>query len=69
MISKPPRLGLKPKQHRFVAEYLVDLNASQAAIRAGYSRKNANVNGPRLLANAGVAAAVARLYNRPLRRE
>jgi phage terminase small subunit len=50
--------GLTPKQERFVAEYLVDLNASQAAIRAGYSAKNPNVVGPRLLANVGIAAAV-----------
>lgn len=32
-----PQLGLNPKQQRFVDEYLVDLNATQAAIRAGYS--------------------------------
>lgn len=30
-------MGLTPKQSRFVAEYLVDLNATQAAVRAGYS--------------------------------
>jgi phage terminase small subunit len=33
---------LTPKQQRFVVEYLVDLNATQAAIRAGYSAKTAN---------------------------
>ena len=32
---------LTPKQKRFIEEYLVDLNASQAAIRAGYSKKTA----------------------------
>ncbi len=32
---------LTPKQQRFVEEYLVDLNATQAAIRAGYSEKTA----------------------------
>lgn len=32
---------LTPKQQRFVEEYLVDLNATQAAIRAGYSEKSA----------------------------
>ena len=32
---------LTPKQQTFVDEYLVDLNATQAAIRAGYSVKNA----------------------------
>jgi len=30
---------MKPKQMRFVDEYLIDLNATQAAIRAGYSKK------------------------------
>ena len=34
---------LTPKQARFVAEYLIDLNATQAAIRAGYSAKTAEV--------------------------
>jgi phage terminase small subunit len=36
---------LTPKQKRFVDEYLIDLNATQAAIRAGYSEKTANVIG------------------------
>jgi phage terminase small subunit len=49
---------MTPKQARFVAEYLVDLNATQAAIRAGYSRKTANVVGPRLLVNVGISAAI-----------
>ncbi len=35
-------MALTPKQKRFVAEYLVDLNATAAAIRAGYSEKTAN---------------------------
>lgn len=33
---------MTPKQKRFCDEYLIDLNATQAAIRAGYSKKNAN---------------------------
>jgi len=49
---------LTPKQQRFVAEYLVDLNATQAAIRAGYAPKHADVQGPRLLGNVGIAAAI-----------
>jgi hypothetical protein len=48
---------LTPKQRRFVDEYLLDLNATQAAIRAGYSARTANEQGARLLANASVAAA------------
>lgn len=52
------KASLSPKQQRFVAEYLVDLNATQAAIRAGYSRRTAEQQGPRLLGNAGVATAI-----------
>jgi phage terminase small subunit len=40
----------------FVAEYLKDLNATQAAIRAGYSEKTAHVQGPRLLDNVAISA-------------
>ncbi len=54
--AKPP---LTPKQQRFVQEYLIDLNATQAAIRAGYSAKTAEVQGPRLVGNVRVAQAVA----------
>jgi phage terminase small subunit len=50
--------NLNPRQERFVQEYLIDLNATQAAIRAGYTGKNADVQGPRLLGNVGVAAAI-----------
>lgn len=38
-------MGLNPKQIRFCEEYLVDLNATQAAVRAGYSEKSAKVIG------------------------
>lgn len=53
-------MALSPKQRRFVDEYLVDLNATQAAIRAGYSAKTAKQQGARLLTNADIAAAVQR---------
>ncbi len=36
---------MTPKQQRFVDEYLIDLNATQAAIRAGYSKKTARAVG------------------------
>lgn len=49
---------LTANQQRFVDEYLVDLNATQAAIRAGYSARTAKQQGARLLTNADVAAAV-----------
>ena len=51
--------GLTPKRRRFVEEYLKDLNATQAAIRAGYSPRTANEQGSQLLANLKVSAAVA----------
>jgi phage terminase small subunit len=53
-----PVSGLTPKQARFVAEYLIDLNGTQAAIRAGYSKKTAQEQSSRLLSNVMVSAAV-----------
>ena len=50
---------MTPKQQAFVNEYLIDLNATQAAIRAGYSERGAEVQGHRLLSNANVAHAIA----------
>lgn len=50
---------LPQRQRLFVAEYLKDLNATQAAIRAGYSGKTAVVQGPRLLGNVRIATAIA----------
>ena len=50
---------LTPKQRTFVAEYLVSLNASQAARRAGYSEATAAKHASRILADVNVAAAVA----------
>ena len=49
---------MNARQLRFVQEYLIDLNATQAAIRAGYSEKTAYVQGPRLLENVGVQDAI-----------
>lgn len=46
--------NLTEKQQRFVDEYLIDLNATQAAIRAGYSVRTANEQGARLLANVSI---------------
>lgn len=54
-----PDQPLTPRQQRFVVEYLKDLNATQAAIRAGYSTKNAEHNGARLLGNVGIKAAIS----------
>lgn len=49
---------LTAKQARFKDEYLIDNNATQAAIRAGYSKKTAKSQGQRLLTNVDVAAAI-----------
>ena len=46
------------KQKRFVEEYLIDLNATQAAIRAGYSPSSANAIGTENLAKPCISAAV-----------
>ena len=46
------------KQRKFCDEYLIDLNATQAAIRAGYSEKTANEQGARLLANVSIKAKI-----------
>ena len=50
---------LAPMQSVFVQEYLVDLNATQAAIRAGYSAKTAEQQGYQLLQKPSVQAAIA----------
>ena len=50
---------IAPKRARFVAEYLIDRNATQAAIRAGYSAKTAYSQGQRLLRYDAVREAVA----------
>jgi phage terminase small subunit len=54
-----PEGDLTPKQQCFVAEYLVDLNATQAAIRAGYSERTATEIGYENLRKPKVAAAIA----------
>lgn len=50
--------ALTPKQRRFVEEYLLDMNATQAAVRAGYSQRTANEQGAQLLANPKVREVI-----------
>lgn len=50
---------LTEKQQRFVEEYLIDLNATQAAIRAGYSVKTANEQGCQNLAKLNISQAIS----------
>ena len=49
---------MTPRQAQFVREYLIDLNGTQAAIRAGYSAKTATSAAERLLRNVDVLRAV-----------
>jgi len=51
---------LTPKQAKFCTEYLKDLNATQAALRSGYSPKGANVTASQLLANPNIQAVIAK---------
>lgn len=57
-------MALTERQARFVAEYLVDLNATQAAIRAGYSEKNAGKIGPELLGKTRISEAIREAMKR-----
>ena len=51
---------LTDKQQRFVDEYLIDLNATQAAIRAGYSVRTANEQGTQNLAKLSIQDAISK---------
>lgn len=53
-------MALTDKQKRFCDEYLIDLNATQAAIRAGYSPKTAEQTASRLLRNVKVQEYIAK---------
>lgn len=59
---------LTDKQTAFVREYLVDLNATQAAIRAGYSERTAYSVGQRLLKKVEIQRAVAAAQAKRARR-
>lgn len=64
-IEKKKALGISaidPKQEMFVQEYLIDLNATQAAVRAGYSQKTARQIGSQLLANLNIQERLSELY-------
>lgn len=52
---------MTPKNERFCQEYMIDLNGKQAAIRAGYSPKCAEVQASRLLSNANIASRITEL--------
>jgi phage terminase small subunit len=54
----PAAVKLTPKQRLFIAEYLIDLNATQAAIRAGYSTNRADAMGHENLRKPEIAAEI-----------
>ena len=60
--------AMTPKQEAFVREYLVDLNATQAAIRAGYSKRTAHVIGHENLTKPEIAAAIETAMNERAKR-
>ena len=53
-------MTITPKQQVFINEYFLDFNATQAAIRAGYSENTARIQGHRLLTNDNIAAEIKR---------
>ncbi len=57
-VSQPKAVPLSPRQELFISEYLVDLNATQAAIRAGYSAKTARKQASRLLSNVDISQRI-----------
>ncbi|MCK3654237.1 terminase [Pasteurellaceae bacterium Macca] len=62
--STSGRGKLTDKQKRFVEEYLIDLNATQAAIRTGYKKETAYSQGQRLLKNVEIQQAISEAQNK-----
>lgn len=60
----PKARGLNPKQRLFVGHYLKSLNATRAAIEAGYSARNAGKIGPALLGDSRIATAIQRAMDK-----
>jgi len=56
----PKTIGLTAKQERFVAEYLVDGNATRASAAAGYSERTAARIGSELLTKPGIKTAITK---------
>ncbi len=54
---------LSVQKELFCNEYIIDFNATQAAIRAGYSKKTANQQGPKLLVSVGIKEKISQLIN------
>lgn len=59
---------MNARQQRFIAEYLKDLNATQAAIRAGYSAQTAHSQGERLLRHVEISQELTKVQSSRLKR-
>ena len=59
-----PAVKLTAKQSNFVKEYLIDLNATQAAIRAGYSKKTAFRSGQENMQRPAIKAAIQKVMDK-----
>jgi phage terminase small subunit len=59
--KKTTKGKLNPRQQRFCEEYIIDLNATQAALRAGYCARTVNQTGPKKLVKVGIQNEIARL--------
>jgi phage terminase small subunit len=57
-------MALNPKQLAFVQAYLIEQNATKAAITAGYSAKTAHSQGPRLLDHVGIKKAIQKEFDK-----
>jgi phage terminase small subunit len=62
--AKKKAAALNDMQKRFAREYIVDLNATQAAIRAGYSENTAYSQGQRLLKNVEIQAQIQKAMDK-----
>lgn len=67
-MTEKPQANITKRQETFCREYLIDLNGTQAAIRAGYSKKTANEQAARLLANVNVSVYLQTLMDERMKR-
>ena len=59
-----PKKGLNEKQKNFCREYVIDFNGTQAAIRAGYEKKNARITASKLLTNSNISDYIKKLTDK-----
>jgi phage terminase small subunit len=64
--KSPKPTKISPKRRLFIAEYLIDLNATQAAIRAGYSVNSAEMQGSRLMTHDNISQEIEAAFEKRL---